>query len=90
MNYDKTKIYRLGSLRKSDAKLITQNTVTWTNDPINILGIWVTDDVNEAMNLNFDPLVEKTKIILNSWKSRNLTLIGKILVLNTLIASLFV
>ena len=46
-----------------------------------------------AKSLNvpsYSELVEKTKKTLNNWHNRNLTLIGKIQVVNTLIASLFV
>ena len=41
LSYDKTKILRIGSLKDSDAKLYSQKKLQWTNDPINILGIWV-------------------------------------------------
>ena len=73
VNYDKTKIYRMGSLRSSDAKLFTQNSVAWTSDPINILGIWVSNNYDEIIQKNYQPVLEKIKIILNSWKSRSLT-----------------
>ena len=40
--------------------------------------------------LNYRPILEKTKAILNSWSRRSLSIIGKTLIVNTLTASLFV
>ena len=89
VNYDKTSIYRIGSLENSQAKLYSEKQINWTNDPINVLGIWVTHEGNEEQ-LNYDDLLEKTKNILYSWRNRSLSLIGKVTVVNTLVASLMV
>ena len=90
INYDKTSIYRIGSLKHTDMKLITKQTVCWTNEPINILGIWISHDRDEMQYLNYEPILNKTKSILSSWSNRFLSLIGKTNVINTLIASLFI
>ena len=62
----------------------------WTNDPVKILGIWVAIDKKERERLNLDPIFEKAKATLELWKSRGLSVFGKILIVNSLIASLFV
>lgn len=49
INYDKTTIYRIGSLAGTDTKLYTDKQVKWTNEPINVLGVFVSDDVNALM-----------------------------------------
>ena len=90
INYDKTTIYRIGALKHSMAKLYTQQQIAWTNEPINILGVVVTNQKEDLAKLNYEPLVVKTKNILNSWTKRGLSLIGKVNVINTLIGSLFV
>ena len=90
VNYDKTKIYRVGSLKNSDATLYTQREIAWTNEPINVLGIWICHDEEMSIKLNYEPLIDKTKQILESWENWSLSLIGKILVVNTMVASLFV
>ena len=90
INYDKTKILRIGSLKKTDAKLITQRQVSWTNEPINILGVWTGHCEEQLLDINYKPIVEKAKNILRSWRNRDLSLIGKISIINTLIGSLFV
>ena len=91
INYNKTTIYRIGSMYRSNAKLYTGHDVKWLedNDDINILGITFTRK-GDMMERNYLPLLEKSKAILQSWSSRGLSLIGKITIINTLIVSLFV
>lgn len=90
VNYDKTCLYRVGSLRNSNAKLITRKPFMWSNGPIKILGIYVDHDVNKMLDLNFIPLLDKTRSICKQWIYRNLTLMGKALIVNSLCVSLFV
>ena len=89
INYDKTTIYRIGSIRNTNAKCYVEKQVNWTNDPINILGVVVHDDENVVMKENYQPILLKAKSILNQWNRRKLSLIGKIQIVNTLVASLF-
>lgn len=91
VNYDKTTIYRMGSIEKSNAKLYTKKVFQWRNEPPNILGVDIVQygDYNAILH-NFTPILEKVEAILNSWKNRNLSLSGKVLVINSLVASLFV
>ena len=90
VNYDKTNILRIGSLRNSDATLTTQKVVTWTNEPINVLGIWVSPNVQQANHKNYTELLSKAAVVLQNWHHRSVSLGGKVLVVNTLIVSLFV
>ena len=90
INYDKTQMYRIGSLKNIAAKLVTQKGIVWTNEPINVLGVYIAHDSETLIKLNYKPLVDRVSGILESWKRRNLSLIGKIQIVNTLIASLFV
>ena len=89
VNYDKTTVYRIGSLRDSNAIFYTQRHLTWTNGPVNILGVWIARS-DESIQMNYNPLLEKAKTILSSWSKRSLSLYGKVNIINTLIASLFV
>ena len=90
LNYDKTTVYRVGSLKNSEAKLYTQKQLNWTNDPINILGIWITPNREQCDILNYEPVIDKIATICQTWSKRNLSLIGKVTIINTLIASLLV
>ena len=90
INYEKTTIYRIGSLKDSNATFYSRKKIIWTNEPVKVLGIWIHYDLDRCFRLNYEPLIEKTNSILESWGRRGLSLIGKIEVLNALIGSLFV
>ena len=90
INYDKTTIMRIGSLRNSNQTLIAQKAVSWTNEPINVLGVNVSTNIYEAQSINYDNIMKKVRATMEAWCNRKLSLIGKILIVNTLIASLFV
>ena len=89
VNYDKSVVYRLGSARKTNAKFYSEEKLHWTNDPVNMLGVMISDDEDELVRINIEPLLEKIKEILTPWLARNLSLIGKVLVVNSLVASIF-
>ena len=88
VSYEKTTLYRIGSLRHSNAQLYDMSQFIWSNEDITVLGVTISHD--NIIEKNFQPIVAKVKSILNSWTHRGLSLIGKIKVVNTLIASLFV
>ena len=90
VNYDKTVIYRMGSLRNTSVKLYTREKVKWTNEAIKVLGVVVSDDVGQALKQNYDGYIDTIKGILQGWKWMKLSLFGKIVIINTLIRSLFV
>lgn len=88
INIAKSCIYRIGTISKSTIILNSQG-IPWVNDQLEILGISVTDKDNIETK-NVEPLIVKMQTRLNTWKARDLGLIGKVLVLNSLIMSLFV
>ena len=86
VNYDKTEILRIGSIRKSDAKLYSQLPIQWSTH-IKILGIHITADRTEMVDMNYSKIIEKMRKTLAPWCMRSLTLIGKVLVCNSLVIS---
>ena len=90
VNYDKSNVYRLGSARESNARFYSKNQLNWSEGPIETLGIFVTESNDDMLRLNIDPLFEKMERVLAIWKIRGLSLIGKIMVVNSLAISLFV
>ena len=90
MSYDKTQIYRIGSLKHSNASLYTQQQIRWTNESINVLGVDIHWDNDVVLRKNYDKIVEKVGATLKGWSSRSLSLAGKVTIVNTLIGSLFV
>ena len=90
VNYEKTTMYRIGSLKETTAELYTQKALSWQNPPIDTLGIIVSTKLSEMTQMNLQPLIPKVKAVLQCWQHQNLTLMGRVLVINTLVESLFV
>ena len=44
-----------------------------------ILGIFFSNDKDTQDELNFKPIIEKTKKLLNAWKGRNLSIFGRVI-----------
>ena len=90
VNYEKTNIYRIGSLRHSNAKLYTQKSFRWESSAIKVLGTYISNKSDEVVDKNYNETIEKIEKITELWGNRNLSLVGKITVINVLIASQFV
>ena len=88
VSYEKTTLYRIGSLRHCNAQLYSMDQFKWSNEDINVLGITISHD--DVVSKNYEGMEQKVKCILSNWQNRNLSLIGKVQVVNTLVASLFV
>ena len=88
ISYDKTTLYRIGSIANSDAKFYTVRPVRWTNDAVNTLGI----DLHkyEDLEKNLENTICKLKVICKMWYHRSMSLIGKVTIVNTLMSSLFI
>ena len=89
INYDKSLVYRMGSANKTKANAYTLKKLHWSTGPINVLGVMVTESDSEMEKLNYQPILRKARATLNVWRMRNLSLMGSIMVFNSLIASLF-
>ena len=88
ISYEKTTLYRIGSLRHSNAMMYNISDVVWSNNDITVLGVQITHE--DIVSKNYETLIEKAKKVLSTWHNRALSLIGKIQVVNTLVSSLFV
>ena len=88
VSYEKTTLYRIGSLRHSDAQMYNMSSCVWSNRDITVLGVVVAHE--DIMEKNYNTIIEKAKSNLKAWYNRGLSLIGKIQVVNTMVASLFV
>ena len=90
ISYEKTTLYRIGSIKKSQEKFYTNSMVSWTNEKTNILGVDIVHDSKKLTQINYLPLIKKAEGILYAWGNRSLSLYGKIMIVNVLVASLFV
>ena len=74
----------LGSCRHNTS---TPFNIAWPSEPIYALGIYFSYDEAIAFKKNFEQKLNSMKNILNLWKSRNLTLHGRIIILKSLALS---
>ena len=89
ISYEKTTVFRVGSCKHTDAKFYTCKPLAWSDGDIDTLGVTVSNNGHQS-NQGFNPIINKMKCVLSDWYTRSLTLMGKVLVINTLAASLFV
>ena len=90
VNYHKSVVLRIGPIALSTQELSTKYGLKWSSGPIKILGILIQNDLDNIAEINYSPLLQKTKEIITMWRKRTLTPIGKVQVVNSLISSLFV
>ena len=81
LNTDKSKILWIGPWRKKRIHLNMNIEIVKTN--INVLGIEVGYDKVSAHTVNFDNKINRMSRQLNMWTQRNLTILGKILIVKT-------
>ena len=65
--------------RKTDLK--------WVTDKLKALGVWISSDPMVSMEANYNEKLLKVRNSLSCWEYRRLSLLGKIVVLKSLIAS---
>ena len=86
INYDKSQNVRIGSLRDSAWKLNINKPLLWSTQ-MKILGITVMANRQKMLEVNYNQLMEKMKVVLDPWRARTGTLIGKIQIVNSLMLS---
>ena len=86
LNKEKTQGMWLGKERNCKKKPLG---IAWPDEPIKVLGVYMSYDQEACNKLNFDKKIVKCKNILNWWKCRNLTLLGRIQIVKTFILSQF-
>jgi hypothetical protein len=59
----------------------------WTRDSVKSLGIYINNDYQTMVNQNFNEKLDKVESIFNLWCLRNITLKGKVVVVNNLAVS---
>ena len=80
LNKEKTEAVKLGVGNKGD---LSVHGIKWVENKIRSLGIWVGNDMGELTIVNLEERVQKIRNLINMWKSRNLTIKGKVTLLQT-------
>lgn len=83
LNYDKTQIMRIGSLRNSNTQFYSLKNLFWV-DGIKILG------TRQFLLDNYQGMLDKLLKLTMIWSNRSLNIMGKIVICNTLFLSQFV
>ena len=81
----KSEAIHIGSLRNSDVFLYQDSGLRWRSNTFKTLGINFSLNVNSLYDLNFVPKLRQIEQTLNCWKHRNLSLIGKVPVIKSLL-----
>ena len=89
VSYEKTTMYRIGSLSNTNAHLFTLHKVHWANDFVNTLGVDISSNPN-VWDHNIKTVIAKLKVVSKMWYHRCMTLMGKVEIVNALMGSLFV
>ena len=90
LNYDKCAILKMGPFKDTDAQFYTLKQLYWSPGPIRILGIEIHTNPESRCTFNFYNVLDKVQKIIGAWTHRNITVMGKITVVNSLIHTLFV
>ena len=91
INYDKSAdIMRIGSIRNTNVSFNLDYKVSWTNGPIEVLGISLSPDIKETAIVNYTSVNDKINKTIQLWSSQKLTLYGKISIINTVLLSKFI
>lgn len=87
MNVDKTKAVWLGAGARDRSPICSDLNVQWSRG-FELLGIkFIVDNMKDCVAANLKDILVKITRLLNSYKKRNLTLVGKVTVIKTLAVS---
>ena len=84
-NFDKTKAIWIGSKIHSKERLCKDKKLSWTDESFDILGITFNTNLDEIEKLNFDKKLRHVEKLIKEWEKRNITVLGKITVVKTLL-----
>ena len=89
INCEKTKIIWIGSKKHSKEKLDVTSHLKWGETEFTLLGINFSTDINKIPKINFKNAILCAQKLIRYWQYRNLTPIGRIAVIKSLILPKF-
>ena len=87
VNFLKTHVVWIGSKKYSTESIKTKWKLNWGVNRFKLLGITFDTDLDKILTLNFSDKLSIIKTKINYWKHRNLTPLGKITVIKSLLLS---
>ena len=86
LNRNKTEGIWIGKLKSCKDKI---RGIKWTHNPVKALCIFVGHNKEACQKINWQKKIEDMKNQFTAWGKRNLTIMGKILIIKTLILPKF-
>lgn len=87
INNDKTSAIWLGNMKNSPIKYLEHLGINWNPPKIKILGVWFTNTLKDGIQLNYSEKYYEVKKLMEIWLKRNITPLGRVVVLKSLILS---
>jgi hypothetical protein len=87
VNTEKTGAMWLGSTKNSTVTFMQNLKIIWNPIKMKVLGIWITNTLKECSKLNYDEKFYEVRKLMQVWLKRNLTPLGRVAVLKSLILS---
>ena len=89
INIDKTQVVWIGSKRFSEDKFFPELKLVWGKSKFTLLGIEFSTNLHEIPKINFDKKLIKLKALVKTWSKRNITPLGRIHIIKSLLISQF-
>ena len=89
INHDKTKVIWIGKKRYSKDKLKIPVKLNWGESEFKLLGLHYSVDIDKIPQINYINAINKVCNLINLWKNRSLTPLGKVTVIKTLLLPQF-
>ena len=87
LNVRETKVLWFGRLSGKTDVLFPERKFKWTTNKVKALGTHFSTKAEEALKQNFQEKLEKIRKLTENWSFRRLSLLGKVTVIKTLLAS---
>lgn len=85
VNINKSHVVRIGALKASEQVIAADIPVSWHTGPFKVLGIIFDVNLENMFDLNFSSKLLDIGRLLNLWRGRHLTLVGKAQIVKALI-----
>ncbi len=89
-NITKTKAIWIGNKKFSNERICPDMGLIWSSSNFTLLGIDFSPDLQQMVEINYMKKLTKAKRILASWSQRHLSVVGKVIVVKTLVLPIFI
>ena len=90
VNFNKTEILRIGSLRNTDAKFYSTLPIKWSDGLVKILGFHIMSTLQETTRMNYQIAMEKVINTIKTRTSKSVSMLGRTQIVNSLLIPQFI